>query len=195
MRPPVLDAVTDEDIGEFLRRTMFDELVPACRVSGASEFAADVLERFSNPYIRHALIGIMLQATAKIRARVVPTVVDYERREGRTPELTSFGFASFLLFQRGDSLESRRAAEQIIPADDGAELIRDLWRATDASASGGIAQFVDRVCSEQSLWGHDLRTLPGFSEAITIHLSKMLQHGVRSALTQLLARSAAGVIQ
>jgi tagaturonate reductase len=191
----VLDAVGDEDLGEFLRRTMFDELVPACGVSGASEFAADVLDRFSNPYIRHALIDIMLQATAKVRARVVPTIVDYEKREGRTPELTSFGFASFLLFQRGDSLESRRAAGQVIPADDGAQLIRDLWRATDASANSGIARFVDRVCGEQSLWGNDLRTLPGFNEATTIHLSKILQHGVRPALTQLLARSGAGVTQ
>lgn len=191
----VLEAVTDDDIGEFLRRTMFDELVPACGASGASEFAAEVLDRFSNPYIRHALIDIMLQATAKMRARVVPTILDYVRREGRPPELTSFGFASFLLYQRGDDGKGGQSPRQAIPADDGAQRIRDLWGATDASASDGIAQFVDRVCDEQSFWGHDLRRLPGFNEAVTIHLSKMLQHGVRSALSQLLARSPAGVTQ
>jgi tagaturonate reductase len=187
----VFDAVTDDATGEFLRRTMFDELVPACGVSGASEFAAAVLDRLSNPYIAHGLIDIMLHATAKIRVRVVPSIVDYTKQEGQPPELTSFGFGAFLLFHREEVLESWRAMGRTVPRDDGAQLIRDLWRTMDVTPGNGVATFVGGVCSEQSLWGVDLRELSGFTESVTTHLSRMLRYGVRASLAQLLSRSGA----
>lgn len=186
----VFEATRDEELGEFLRRLMFEELVPACEVAGAKEFAADVLDRFSNPYIAHALIDITLQSTAKMRVRVIPSIIHCTKQEGRPPELTSFGFASFLLFQRPEVLESRRAGGFLIPADDSAPLIRSLWRMVGDADADRIADFVRAVCGEQSLWAVDLRSLPGFTDVVTGHLTAMVHHGVRASLRQLLLRSA-----
>ncbi len=193
----VLDAVIDDDIGEFLRRVMFDELVPACEASGAGEFAAAVLDRFANPCIAHALIDIMLHATAKTRVRVVPSIIAYTKQRGQSPELTSFAFASFLVFQQEKFLESRRASGLSEPADDGAPLIRELWRAAPAAGTAErerIAAFVDAVCAEQSLWGADLHALPGFIDSVTTHMSAILDNGARPSLAQLLSRSSATVV-
>src|SRR5688572_25012289 len=51
----VYEAVSDEVIGAYLRRTMYDELVVSLDVQGAGAFARQVVERFSNPYLAHSL--------------------------------------------------------------------------------------------------------------------------------------------
>jgi tagaturonate reductase len=76
----VRDAVEDERVGRFIRRAMFDDIVPSLDAPDAEEFAREVLERFANPYIRHSLIDITLYGTTKMRVRVVPSIVDHYRR-------------------------------------------------------------------------------------------------------------------
>lgn len=183
----VFEAVTDETVGEFLRRVMFDELVPASNVSGAREFASDVLDRFANPYMEHALIGITLHGTAKIRVRVVPSIVEYAKREGRPPELTTFAFAAFLFFLRGDVHDRRRADGLAVPKDDGAVVVRELW--DQSAGDGDYLTFVQQICGDESLWGEDLRVIPGFVESVAANLSAIVTNDVRASLAQLLSRS------
>ena len=69
----VREAGAHDLAGAFLRTVLFQELVPAVTRSGSRDFAALVLERFANPHIEHSLQDVMLQVTAKFRARVVPS--------------------------------------------------------------------------------------------------------------------------
>ncbi|MDP9348113.1 MAG: tagaturonate reductase, partial [Gemmatimonadota bacterium] len=57
----VLEAVRHPLVGPFLRRVMLEEIVPHLEAPGAEEFAHAVLDRFANPFIRHALLDISLQ--------------------------------------------------------------------------------------------------------------------------------------
>lgn len=57
----VKDSINDEVIGEFIRSALYDEIVPTLDLpqDELNEFAAAVLDRFRNPYIKHFLISII----------------------------------------------------------------------------------------------------------------------------------------
>jgi tagaturonate reductase len=169
----VLEAVQHPLIGPFLQSAMMEEIVPTLDAPGAEAYAAAVLDRFANPFVRHALMDISLQHTMKVRVRVVRTVVKYAERYGRAPECLAFGFAAYLLFLR----EGRGLA------DDQAEQVRAHWgTAWDDADDGALSAFVRAVCGDASLWGTDLNAVPGFGEAVAANLLRMRRDGVPAAL-------------
>jgi tagaturonate reductase len=185
----VREAVEHEAVGRFIRRALLDEIVPATEVPEGAQFARDVLDRFANPYIRHALVDITLQGTMKMRVRVVPSIVDYAARHGRAPASLAFGFAAFLLYMRGDAAAARRAAGERVPADDHADEVRAFWGDRDGSATA-LATVAKRACGAESLWGADLTTVPGFLDAVTEDLIRIQRDGVVAALDAHLAEVA-----
>jgi len=183
----VRELVTDARLGAFVRRAIFDEIVPSLDVDGGEAFARDVLDRFANPRIRHALADITLQGTAKMRARVIPSVVSFTARTGRAPQALAFGVAAHLLFLRGD-LQTRWASEgRPVPLDTEGAVVRDAWQGADTSSPKAREAFVGGLCGNAVLWGTDLSALPGFASAVAGHLGRLLQGGVNAALDVLLA--------
>ena len=195
----VREAVEHPVVGALVRRILFDEIVPTLDAPGADAFARDVLDRFANPFIRHALFDITLQATMKTRVRLVPTIRRYVERTGHPPPGLAFGFAAYLLFLRGE-LQARRAAAGLpVPADDQAPRVRAAWmdvtRAEAGVAPAGAipddmapqvaAALVERVLADTSLWDADLTQVPGFGVSVTASLLSMLRDGVPAALDAL----------
>ena len=170
----VREAVTHEAVGRFVRRVLLDELVPATDAPGTKGFARDVLERFANPAIHHALADITLQQTTKMRVRVVPSIVRYGLRNGRTPASLAFGFAAYLLLLRG--------AAPTRPDDEG-ERVRAHWRA----AGDDAARLAAAICADAALWGAPLDRVPGFTAAVSEALERMARDGVPAALEAHLA--------
>lgn len=177
----VVESVSDPVIGAYLRRTMYDELVRSLDVPGAGEFARQVVERFSNPYLAHSLFDITLQATTKVRVRVLPSIVEFTRREGRAPDLIAFAVAAHLLFLRGDAQTRRRAAGLIVPPDEAGLEVQGIWNRERSPSDVAWTALRDT-----SLWGLDLTTVPGFAERVAGHLTTISESGVRPALEQVL---------
>ena len=182
----VNDAMSDDLVGAYLRRTMYDELVWSLDAPNAGHFAREVLERFSNPYLAHSLFDITLHGTIKMKVRVIPSIVSFAAKENRAPELIAFGFAAWLLFLKGDLQRQRVASGLPVPADDQGVRIRDLW-----SSVANLRVLAVTACSDASLWGMDLSAIPGFSDAVAVHLARMSDVGVRAALAELLFRASA----
>jgi len=163
----VLDAVRHPLAGAFLRRALLEEIVPTLEAPGAEAYARAVLDRFANPYVRHALNDITLQQSMKMRVRVVPSVVRHAARTGRAPESLAFGFAAYLWMVRGGwGL-----------ADDRAERVRGHW-----AAAGNEGQAARAVCGDEELWGTDLAAVPGFAPAVAEALARIRADGVPAAL-------------
>jgi tagaturonate reductase len=179
----VREAATHPALSPFLRHVMFDEIVPTLDAEGSQEFAEAVLDRFRNPFIRHALIDITLQATMKMRVRVVPSVVRYAERTGRVPQSLAFGFAAYLLYMRGEHQVGRRARGLPVPVDDGAARLAQHWTA----AGDDAARLVRAVCADTGLWSTDLSLVPGFADAVTDHLQRASAIGIAAALDHHLA--------
>ena len=183
----VRDLVTDPRLGRFVRHAIFTDIVPSLGVDGGEQFAHDVLDRFANPLIRHALRDITLHGTAKWRVRVVPSIVGAAARTGDTPAALALGFAAHLLFLRGD-VQARWAAEgRVAPADAEGSAVREAWGDVDVASDAGILAFVRGVCSDAALWSVDLAAVPGFVSAVAAHLSRLLRDGAPAAVDALLA--------
>lgn len=174
----VREATEDERVGRFLRRVMLEELVPALALPGAESFARRVLDRFANPCIRHQLVDITLHGTAKMRVRVVPSILDHVARTGRAPRLVAFGFAAWLAFMDGRFHEARRAAGQAMPDDLEGARVRAAW----ARHGDDVAALVQHVASDMELWGTDLRAVPGFTDLVTTALAAIRTDGAAAAL-------------
>jgi len=178
----VHDAVEDERVGRFIRRAMFDDIVPSLDAPGVEEFANEVLERFANPYIRHSLVDITLYGTTKMRVRVIPSIVDHYRRVGRAPASLAFGFAAYIAFMRGEVQAERRTMGLAVPEDGEGERVLDAWRDVDPHSDSRLAALARHVCADESLWGADLTALNGFAELVSDHLVRIVRQGIRSAL-------------
>lgn len=171
----VLEAVRHPLLGPFLHRAMLDEIVPTLDAPGSGGYAHAVLDRFANPYVRHALIDISLQQTMKMRVRVVPAILRYAERNGRAPESLAFGFAAYLRFVwEGRGL-----------ADDQAERVR-----AHRARHGAEPEAAAAVCADAELWGADLSRVPGFTAAVAGALVRMGRHGVAEALERHLGAAA-----
>jgi tagaturonate reductase len=185
----VRDAVRDGRVGAFLRRAMLDEIAPNLDAPGAEAFAGDVLRRFDNAYIDHALIDITLHGTTKMRVRVVPSILAFASRVGRPPAALAFGFAAFLAFMRGDLQAERRAAGLPVPADAEGERVRAVWQSLTPRTEDEFVELARRVCADDSLWGTDLTAIHGFVESAAEHLMRICANGVLSALDSQLTES------
>jgi tagaturonate reductase len=182
----VREAVEHPVISAFLRTVLFDEIVPSVAVPGAADFAQEVMTRFANPYLQHSLWDITLQGTAKLRVRLVPTIVAYARRTGQAPRALALGFAGYLAFQRGELHAERRASGATIPPDSAGESVRARW---SSARDAGLTSVVRDVCANDELWGADLSAVPGFVDAVSEHLARIRQEGAVPAMAALVGAS------
>jgi tagaturonate reductase len=182
----VSDVMTDGDLGRFVRQIVIDEILPTVDLPGAGQFARDVLERFSNPFIAHSLMDITLQGTTKFRLRVVPSILSYATSRGHPPPALSLGFAAFVFYLRGDIQAQRLEAGLPVPTDDDGARIRALWEKF-ADSDESFAELARAACGDSTLWGTDLSTITGFVDVIAEQLSAIARHGTRSALVSSLA--------
>lgn len=85
----VREAVEDPDLGAWLNRLLFEEIVPTLdrRVDAPETFARQTLERFRNPFLKHKFADIALHHETKLQVRLVPTRAEFIERFGRRPPL------------------------------------------------------------------------------------------------------------
>jgi tagaturonate reductase len=177
----VLDAVRHETLGRYLRHVLYAEIVPSVDAPSSEAFAGDVLARFANPYLRHALTDITLQQTAKMRVRVIPSIVRCAERTRSVPPSLAFGFAAYLFAIR---VALAPSATSILPlaVDDEGERIRERWRNTNDQTDRTLRDVVQDVCADVTLWQTDLAQLTGFADRVTADLLRMARGGVGVAL-------------
>jgi tagaturonate reductase len=94
--PKVREAVLDPEIGAWLERLLFDEIVPtvAERVDDAAGFARQTLERFRNPFIEHKFSDIAMYHEVKVKIRLLTTRAEYLQKFGKPPRLLDEAIAA-----------------------------------------------------------------------------------------------------
>lgn len=193
----VLEMMKDPVLGEFVRRAVFEEILPYVDQPEKERqaYAAAVLERFQNPFIRHELLSISLNSVSKWRVRVLPSVQDAIKATGRPPELLTFSLAALLWFYRGTLAHgvcTGDRAGNAYPIKDDAAVLQTLtaaWAKQGAATEFGA--FATDLLRRSELWGTDLTALPGFADLVATHLRSIATSGMRDALTDLVEVSAA----
>ncbi len=171
----VRESLEDEVVGSFLKDAIFEEICPTLDLPEAelNQFANDVLDRFRNPYLEHALISISLNSTSKYKTRVLPSVLEYIKRKGELPERLLFSLAALIAFYKGD-----RNGEVISLKDDQSALdfFETQW------ATGNISTVAEATLKNVSFWGEDLTKYEGFLDAVTKNLENIVNNGMQEAL-------------
>ena len=133
------ECLKDEKVSALLRKCIFGEIIPAIGdTEDNRKFGEAVLERFSNPFIKHMLLSIALDSVSKFRARVLPTILEYRDMFGSCPQGLTFSLAALIAFYRTDD------------ANDSQEIMDFMKTAP-----------VEDILKREDYWGQDLSPLLG----------------------------------
>lgn len=105
----VLESMQDEQILQFMKHTIFDEVIPTLTLpkDDLLQFADAVIERFHNPYVKHALLAISLNSVSKWKARCMPSYLEYQKLFGKLPEHLTFSIAALMAFYTGSEIQNQ----------------------------------------------------------------------------------------
>ena len=176
----VRECCEDETIGAFLHKVMFDELLPTLNLpeEELSKFASAVLERFMNPFVKHFVTSIMLNAFPKFKTRDLPGLKTYLERKGELPKGIVLGLAAICTYYKG----GKRGDDEIVVNDDEAikKLLVDLW------ATGDVEAVAKGVLGAEFIWDEDLNKIPGLTGMLAIDLALIQREGMRAAVKSIL---------
>lgn len=100
----VKSCLDDEFMSNFLKKCVFDEIIPTLDLPKEEliDYANSVMERFSNPFIKHFLASIALNSVSKFKVRVLPSILEYKKRFDKYPENLMKSFAMLIKFYKTD---------------------------------------------------------------------------------------------
>ncbi|GAB3178258.1 tagaturonate reductase [Telluribacter humicola] len=184
----VRESMETPETERFISELMLDELAPAIPyevdLGRARQFGGEVLDRFRNPFIRHQLIDITVQYTAKMRMRNIPTLLNHYSQQSEIPVRIAQGFAAYLQFMKAvETTEGKyyglRDGVKYPIRCDSADYFYKAWQQHGTDS----AKLVEVVLSDSQLWGSDLTALAGFREAVTEYIQFINANGAKSLLT------------
>ncbi len=160
----VKEMMDDEIMGKYVRKGIFEEVIPT--IDGLSkaeleDFAGSVMERFENPYIRHRLLDICLNSTAKYKERVLPSLLG-AIENGTPSKLLTFSLAALVMFYKTDAANDMPAALEFM--------------------KGATTK---EVLANAEMWGQDLTKVDGLLEAVEGYIAVCAARPIREVISEL----------
>ena len=183
----VKQSMEDDDIRNFMTKTIFDEVIPTLTLPEAElkEFAEAVITRFNNPYVKHALLSISLNSVSKWRARCMPSLLGYVEKFGKLPAHLTFSLAALMAFYHGTEIRDKA----LIGHRDGQEYnilddmeVLEFFRDNCEKDS---RVFVESFLGNESFFGQNLNQVAGLTDAVTAYLENIKTNGMRAALCRI----------
>lgn len=149
------EAVSTRAGARFLDRLLNDEVIPFLTLPKAEleEFAAAVLRRFQNPYIRHLWYDISLNGIVKYQTRNLERLLAYGEKFGKPAPLMTLSLASWLAFYL-----SRFEGAGALPARDAPDVIEKIKAigALDDGTDTGLEAMVAAYLQQTAFWGRSI---------------------------------------
>lgn len=184
----VKESMDDDDIRNFMMGTLNEEVIPTLTLpkQDLEEFAAAVVGRFNNPYVKHALLAISLNSVSKWRARCMPSFLGYIEKTGTLPKRLTFSIAALMAFYTGSEIRDKaliglRNGQEYNIMDD--MQVLEFFRDNSAKPT---AEFVKAYLGRVDFHGQDLNEVAGLTEAVTEYLDDIKTNGMRNALCRVL---------
>ena len=159
----------DDDIRNFMNSTLFEEVIPTLTLpkEELEEFAAAVIDRFNNPYVKHALLAISLNSVSKWRARCMPSFLGYIEKYGKLPTRLTFSLAALMAFYQGEEIRDKalighRGEEEYRIMDDAAVL--EFFKEYSTKDTD---EFVTAFLARTDFFGQNLNEIDGLTTTIT----------------------------
>jgi len=171
----VRESLEDPLVGSFLKNAIFEEICPTLDLleEELKQFSNDVLDRFGNPYLDHALMSISLNSISKYKTRVLPSVIEYIKRKNSLPKRLMFALAALIAFYKGErngeTIELKDSQEVL-------DFFESQW------SSNNYKAIVINVISNTDFWGKDLSEVNGMHELVSSNLENIMINGMQEAL-------------
>ncbi len=175
----VMDAFNTPAVEKYINKMVAEEVLPAINEDPEElkAFAAKILERFYNPFLKHYLKDISLNSLSKWETRDFPTVLDNYKNSGNNARLTTFSFAALLVLYSG-----KATAPDFVPNDtkEFVEFIQSTFNEND------IKGWVTGIVNNPQMWTVDFSAVPVFIDEVTTGVTAILNNGMQAAVESLL---------
>jgi fructuronate reductase len=134
----VAQAMGDEDLAEFLRVLMTEDILPTLKAPRGLDlrlYVESILKRFRNPSIRHQLAQIAWDGSQKLPFRLHGTIQE-NLAAGRSIERLSIAIAAWMRFVRRNAQRGVRVTDPL------ADRLLEIGRATHGRASSDVPLFL-----------------------------------------------------
>ncbi|VDN47718.1 tagaturonate reductase (altronate oxidoreductase) [Petrocella atlantisensis] len=176
----VLESVEDPQINQFLMKAIFDEIIPTLTLSkeALEIYAAEVILRFKNPFVKHYLMSISLNSMSKYQTRVLPSLLAYFDQNSKLPKRLVAALASYMVFYRGEYAGKKIA---IVDNEDILKLYKDAWKQYDGSKTS-LVDVVEAVLGYEPNWKGNLNHIPGLRDQVVNYVSIILDEGMENLI-------------
>lgn len=187
------EMMQDEVFIKYLKEGIYEEIIPTLDLeyNNLKNFADTLFDRFANPFIKHYLLSISLNSVSKYKTRVLPSILEYNKRKGYLPKVLTMSFASLIAFYKGYKIQDNaliclRNGEEYKVLDDMEVLqfFKDEWKKCDNSYDG-IIKLVSNVCANNKFWGINLNEVPNFTHQVGKSLYNIIINGIQEELENL----------
>ncbi|SFJ50592.1 tagaturonate reductase [Halobacillus dabanensis] len=179
----VKDVMEDDVVSSYVRSVIYKDILPGLSFDEKEKesFAASVLERFQNPFVKHQLTDLGLNAVQKWKSRVFPLLP----KDEMIPDSIALSLASLLHYYRaqtiyeGHFMGSYQGTEYKVRDDQVVlDAFIDFWNKGEQD-HGAITSLL----SNENLWGRDLSPA---ADAVWEYFHSIRTKGARNTTAQML---------
>lgn len=176
----VREALEHPVIGKFITQTIDQEIIPTVDLptDELKSFANEVLDRFKNPFVNHALMSISLNSISKFKTRLLPTLLDYNKKNNALPKRIVFSLAALMAFYKG---EYQGRAIKLQDDEFVLNFFADAWK-NYTGTKGQIEAIVKQTLSNKAFWGIDLTKINKLEETTSQYLHRIMEAGMLKAV-------------
>ena len=132
-------------------------------------YTEEVMDRFKNPFIKHALADIALNSISKFKVRVLPSLLGYYNANKKLPIHLTFSLACLIQFYKGTW------NNEVLPVKDSVEIVETFKVAWQLET---LELIVDKILANTDFWGEDLTKINGLPQALVLALNEIEANGI-----------------
>ena len=186
------EMMAGEITGPFVHSVVYDEIIPAVNLDKAmlTSFADDVMNRFKDPSMHHQLSSILMNSTSKVKARILPTILD-ARAKGILPVKLCFSLAAYIALYhdaQGVPVEVKRAGGKSGSFQDdeyAVKVLKEAWSRYQKTEASALFT-VKAVLSDTKLWGSDLPSDVDLTATVAKLTHAIISDGAQETMRALL---------
>ncbi|QGK73356.1 tagaturonate reductase [Flavobacterium sp. SLB02] len=166
----VMETVNGDFTGKFVK-SVIGEISETLDMdkNEITAYSEEVMDRFKNPFIKHALADIALNSISKFKVRVLPSLLGYYNANKKLPVNLTFSLASLIQFYKGTW------NDEVLPVKDSPEIVEAFKNAWQLKATDLV---VAKILTNTEFWGEDLTQVKGLSEALILALNEIEENGI-----------------
>lgn len=186
----VQEVMNDKDLRILVEHGVFHEILPTVNMDDAEtlSFVRSVFERFLNPFNKHYLVDIGMNAVYKFKSRLLPILLNYVEKNKKLPNAIVFSLAALIVYycpteRDGEFLIAKRGSDRYKIRDnqDVLAFFSKAWKEYSES-EGDVQKLITKILANKELWGLDLNQVSGLRSMLVSNIRLILRIGMKESL-------------